>query len=488
MSTHPDNRYELTTMTWKPAKSRLFRPYTTCIVQLLEEDIEAGRLVPGTKLPPQRLLADWLGVDVDTISKAYGLCREKGILQTFRTKGSFITLPKKDAAGEDRTGEGRDRRNAPADLGEVVPLYSQNEWIRQYTERLLSGADAAELFGTRSEEDTAAQEKAGSAFLQDCGLTKEAAESPLITEGSQSALAACLTALFDPGDVIACDRYTDEGFLRLAFLLHLVVLPVESDEEGMKPSSLAFLCREKKVRGIYLNPDSNNPTGLRISKSRRSILIKVIRRHGLLLLEDGSFSPLCAEPIPPMSLALPDQAIYLSGFASAVGPGLLTSYAAVPKAYLEKVETASRSLGRHCLPLLPKIAEQLISSGTSRMITEDKKKELALRNETYGEIFPEQSTRKDTLYQWLRLPESMDGGDLEKYLLTRNIIVFGAEHFLADTGAARNFLRVSTGTPKTREQLQENLALLKTGIDAYRSGAMTKRYPAGSLDSDETTA
>ena len=82
----------------------------------------------------------------------------------------------------------------------------------------------------------------------------------------------------------------------------------------------------------------------------------------------------------------------------------------------------------------------------------------------------------------------MDGGDLEKYLLTRNIIVFGAEHFLADTGAARNFLRVSTGTPKTREQLQENLALLKTGIDAYRSGAMTKRYPAGSLASDETTA
>lgn len=95
MSNRPDNAYELTPMTWKPARSRLVRPYTTCIMQMMEEDIEAGRLVPGIKLPPQRELASWLGVDIDTISKAYSLCREKGFLQTFRNRGSFITLPGK---------------------------------------------------------------------------------------------------------------------------------------------------------------------------------------------------------------------------------------------------------------------------------------------------------------------------------------------------------------------------------------------------------
>ncbi len=326
MSNRPDNAYELTPMTWKPARSRLVRPYTTCIMQMMEEDIEAGRLVPGIKLPPQRELASWLGVDIDTISKAYSLCREKGFLQTFRNRGSFITLPRKKEDEEARIE--RDEK-----------------------------------------EEEKRQEAAGAAFLKDCGLSSAEAEDTLVTEGTQSALAACLSALFHPGDAIACDTYTDSGFLRLAALLHLTVLPVESDEEGMKPSSLAFLCQEKKVKGIYLNPDVNNPTGQRISKTRRSVLTKVIKKHGLLLLEDGSYSPLCTEQELPMSVSIPDQAIYLSGFASAVGPGLLTSYAAVPKAYLEKVETASRSLGRHCLPLLPEIAEKLILSGTSQMIT-----------------------------------------------------------------------------------------------------------------------
>lgn len=475
MSNRPDNAYELTPMTWKPARSRLVRPYTTCIMQMMEEDIEAGRLVPGIKLPPQRELASWLGVDIDTISKAYSLCREKGFLQTFRNRGSFITLPRKKEDEEARI-ERDEKKAAPADLGEVVPLYSQNEWIRQYTERMLNGPDAAGLFGPNSKEEEKRQEAAGAAFLKDCGLSSAEAEDTLVTEGTQSALAACLSALFHPGDAIACDTYTDSGFLRLAALLHLSVLPVESDEEGMKPSSLAFLCQEKKVKGIYLNPDVNNPTGQRISKTRRSVLTKVIKKHGLLLLEDGSYSPLCTEQELPMSVNIPDQAIYLSGFASAVGPGLLTSYAAVPKAYLEKVETASRSLGRHCLPLLPEIAEKLILSGTSQMITDDKKKELLHRNAAYQGIFPKQHTRSDSLYQWYRLPERMDGGELEQYLLTRNIIVFGAEHFLADPGAARNFLRISTATPKTEKELQENLTLLKAGIESYRSGVMTKRY------------
>ena len=475
MSNRPDNAYELTPMTWKPARSRLVRPYTTCIMQMMEEDIEAGRLVPGIKLPPQRELASWLGVDIDTISKAYSLCREKGFLQTFRNRGSFITLPRKKEDEEARI-ERDEKKAAPADLGEVVPLYSQNEWIRQYTERMLNGPDAAGLFGPNSREEEKRQEAAGAAFLKDCGLSSAEAEDTLVTEGTQSALAACLSALFHPGDAIACDTYTDSGFLRLAALLHLSALPVESDEEGMKPSSLAFLCQEKKVKGIYLNPDVNNPTGQRISKTRRSVLTKVIKKHGLLLLEDGSYSPLCTEQELPMSVSIPDQAIYLSGFASAVGPGLLTSYAAVPKAYLEKVESASRSLGRHCLPLLPEIAEKLILSGTSRMITDDKKKELLRRNAAYQGIFPKQHTRSDSLYQWYRLPERMDGGELEQYLLTRNIIVFGAEHFLADPGAARNFLRISTATPKTEKELQENLTLLKAGIESYRSGVMTKRY------------
>lgn len=52
-----------------------------------------GELLPGESLPTVRQLADELGVNTMTISKAYNLLKDEGYLITDRRKGSLMRLP-----------------------------------------------------------------------------------------------------------------------------------------------------------------------------------------------------------------------------------------------------------------------------------------------------------------------------------------------------------------------------------------------------------
>ncbi|MGN0505861.1 MAG: GntR family transcriptional regulator [Lachnospiraceae bacterium] len=53
--------------------------------------IAEGRLLPGEKLPPIRLLAEETGVNVMTVNKAYQLLKQEGYLMTDRRNGAVIS-------------------------------------------------------------------------------------------------------------------------------------------------------------------------------------------------------------------------------------------------------------------------------------------------------------------------------------------------------------------------------------------------------------
>ena len=55
----PINSYDNYHLSWKPEKSHLKQPYYLSLASALAADISAGKLKPGTRLPPQRELADY---------------------------------------------------------------------------------------------------------------------------------------------------------------------------------------------------------------------------------------------------------------------------------------------------------------------------------------------------------------------------------------------------------------------------------------------
>lgn len=61
------------------------------IVQQIEESIVKGELRPGDQLPPERELAHRFGVSRTAVREAVKALREKGLVEAFSGRGTFIT-------------------------------------------------------------------------------------------------------------------------------------------------------------------------------------------------------------------------------------------------------------------------------------------------------------------------------------------------------------------------------------------------------------
>jgi GntR family transcriptional regulator, transcriptional repressor for pyruvate dehydrogenase complex len=61
------------------------------IVQQVEESIRKGALKPGDQLPPERELAQQFGVSRTAVREAVKALREKGLVEAYPGRGTFIT-------------------------------------------------------------------------------------------------------------------------------------------------------------------------------------------------------------------------------------------------------------------------------------------------------------------------------------------------------------------------------------------------------------
>ena len=61
------------------------------IVQQVEESIVKGTLKPGDQLPPERELAEEFGVSRTAVREAVKALREKGLVEAYPGRGTFIT-------------------------------------------------------------------------------------------------------------------------------------------------------------------------------------------------------------------------------------------------------------------------------------------------------------------------------------------------------------------------------------------------------------
>src|SRR4051812_20420052 len=61
------------------------------VVQIIRSDIALGRRRAGDRLPPVRTLAEILGVNVNTVARAYSELARDGTISANRGGGSYVT-------------------------------------------------------------------------------------------------------------------------------------------------------------------------------------------------------------------------------------------------------------------------------------------------------------------------------------------------------------------------------------------------------------
>lgn len=86
----PINSFDDYPISWRPALDKSGRCLYQRLAAQLEADIQMGVLKLGTKLLPQRGLADFLDVNVSTVTKALKQCAMKGLLSSTVGSGTFV--------------------------------------------------------------------------------------------------------------------------------------------------------------------------------------------------------------------------------------------------------------------------------------------------------------------------------------------------------------------------------------------------------------
>lgn len=158
----PVNSFDNYPMSWKPDLNDITGPKYIALAKLLESDIKSGKLKAGTKLPPQRELADFLDLNLSTISKVYKLCSQKGLLSASVGNGTYVSS---DAAADPMLLCAKEDSHM-IEMGAIIPSVSCNAKVKQYAEHLMKKPDALNLFSYGVPEGTKRQRNAGAAWLE----------------------------------------------------------------------------------------------------------------------------------------------------------------------------------------------------------------------------------------------------------------------------------------------------------------------------------
>ncbi|MCF6411413.1 PLP-dependent aminotransferase family protein [Pseudalkalibacillus salsuginis] len=459
----PVNSFENYPMSWRPEKKNLKRPYYESIASLMEHDIANGFLAPGTKLPPQRELADFLDLNFTTITRAYKVCETKGLIYAVTGSGTFVSP---NAARSITISI--DKSKGAIDLGFAASFEQTNDIVAEVTQEVVKKGYLEQLLNYNEPTGLPHHKTAGLNWMKTLGIQADH-ENLAIVSGAQNALAVALTALFEPGNRIATDLYTYSNFIELAKMHHIQLIPVIGDEFGMSAEELNKQCNQTNVHGIFLMPSCNNPTTTMISDVRKHELAAVIKKHRLILIEDDIHAFMTAGIIPdykqPMYNLLPEQTVYISGTTKSICSGLRVAYMVFGEALQQKVLQAIFNINVKTSALDAEVITELILSGKVHDIF-SKKHDLALAsNLMYSEFFPEENPTGHPLsfYRWLDIGD-INGPQLEKELKKQGIRVFHSDRFLSGSFTTENYLRIALSSTHSLGELRKGLEILKEYI------------------------
>lgn len=457
----PVNSFEDYSMSWRPKIDSSELPLYSAIAQTLERDIEHGTLKPNDKLPPQRELADFLDVNLSTITRAFKLCEAKGLIKGSVGKGTFISSDVK--ANKPMLSEYR--KSGIINLGPSHPLYNENKYITKLLRKMTSKINIENLLQYHDLTGTQIQKENAREWLEQQGITTST-DNILIASGLQNSLAIILSSCFNYGDKILTNSVVYPGLKNIAAMLGIRLIPIPYKNRQLDINYLIQVCKHEKIKGIYLMPDHQNPTALTMSEQERLEVSDVIQRFSLLAIEDGTYTFLSSNQHKPLYHYVPDQVIHICTLSNSLSAGLRISFMVAPLNYREKLLSGIRNINVMSSPLDSELVSQLIQTRLANKIIKEKIQEIEERNTVTEEVlgdFELLGTHRSQ-FRWLVLPDEEKSHALEAELSQKGVDVFCSDRFLVGNAKNEQALRLAICSPQSLEELREGLTIIKKEI------------------------
>lgn len=447
---------------WLPLISPGTGPVYLAIAAAISADIAAGRLRAGDRLPPQRLLADRLGLDHTTVTRAYTEARRRNLVEARVGQGTFVRAGAAPAPARSTVLHVDMTMNQPPPPDDPT-LFERLEWSPAALGWMrYPGAAEAE-----------ADRAAGVRWLAGRLPGLDPARI-IVCPGVQGALTALLTTLTRPGDLICAEELTYPGVIAAAGQFGLRLKGVAMDGEGIDPDAFAALCATAPPRLLYCNPTLHNPTTAVTPVARREALVAIARRYGVAIVEDDIYGPLLTDGPLPLAALAPDLVYHVAGLSKCVSPALRLAYLVVPEMrQAARLGQALRATALMPAPLGARLATRWIGDGTAALMLAALRREAVARQAMAAGRLPAGSysaARAEAFHLWLEVGPDWTRAAFAAHLRGQGIVLAPADAF-AVGGTVPEAVRVCLGAAADRQELAVVLDRLGAALARPAPGA-----------------
>lgn len=463
---------------WLPDLQASDGPLYVRIADQIEQAINTGALASGAKLPPQRNLAYDIGVTIGTVSRAYSMVRERGLVSGEVGRGTYVLgTPENDNPAIDTISArlvGTRAANAPpgklrfdttaaTDIGQSLAVTDilaaicreQPNEIASYTRN----------FPRHWLE--AGQRWLGSGHWQ------PSIDSIVPTLGAHAAIIAAVSVITSPGDRIVFEHVTYSQISRGTALLGRQTALVESDAYGVIPEDFERVCVQQHPKAAFLMSTAQNPTLAVMPEDRRRAIVAIAKRHNVWLIEDNLYGASVNNGIPLLAEIAPDRTFLVGGLSKSVAAGVRGGWVACPPHLAQRVRIAHKMVSGGLPFLLAELAARLVLSGTAEAIRTAVSDEVQAREAVARDIFAglDFVSHPRVPFLWLKLPDPWLSGTFRQAAFAEDILIDDEDEFKAGR-SEKTFHRVRIGfsPPVDRADVVAGLARLRRLIEHGPTG------------------
>lgn len=298
-----------------------------------------------------------------------------------------------------------------------------------------------------------------------------AAETTLLTTGSQQALDLIARVLVDPGDSVVVENPAYVGALAAFRGRRAELIGVDRDAGGLDVGKLEEQVTARRRAGrrvplLYTIPNFQNPSGWTLSESGRRELLEAASRLDLLVVEDDPYAEIYFDSPPPPALAAIDdeeRVVHLGSFSKTLAAGLRCGFLVGPKVLVAKTELAKQAADL-CSSQLDQSTLALYFAGNDYALHLEGVRAFYARQKSsllgaLARELPPSVTFSDPaggLFTWGRLPAGLDAEVLLEKLLAEERVAYipGEAFFVGEPAGARRHFRL-TYAKESPERLEE---------------------------------
>ncbi len=309
--------------------------------EALRDAIRSGRLLPGSLLPPSRVLAQELGVSRGVVVDSYSQLVAEGYLAAKRGSGTRVaTLPA--PWGRQGTPEPRhltpfryDLRPGQADFH----AFPRRRWQAAVGRALRDLPDTRLTYGPH--RGAPELRVAVAAYLRRARAVVADPDQVVISCGVSHGLLAVLVALRRRGARrVAIEDPGWRWQQRTVVRAGLEPVPVRVDDDGLIVSEVAA----QDVDAVMVTAAHQYPTGVVLSPGRRDALIAWARERNAIILEDDYDAEYRydRDPVAALQGLAPDRVAYVGTVSKTLAPALRIGWIVAPARLLGDVEQEFR--------------------------------------------------------------------------------------------------------------------------------------------------